>query len=88
MYEIQNDKSTLPIIRTSVMENRDKLTSEGVKKVRLSVEYGKIASGLHDKMYCIWKFQHFRVTQYLKWILNFLPYSSSTIQCVKSGVHV
>lgn len=37
MYEIQNDKSTLPIIRTSVMENRDKLTSEGVKKVRLSV---------------------------------------------------
>lgn len=37
MYEIQNDKSTLPIIHTSVMENRDKLTSEGVKKVRLSV---------------------------------------------------
>lgn len=37
MYEIQNDKSALPIIRTSVMENRDKLPSEGVKKVRLSV---------------------------------------------------
>lgn len=59
MYEIQNDKSALPIIRTSVMENSHRRALK--RSGWVSVEYGKIASGLHDKMYCIWTFLNLRI---------------------------